>query len=222
MIVEELQGRVAEAALGQVEDALERQIVGGLRDAAKISQRVTDLGALVKSRAADHPVGQAERNEALLEFAHLERRADQNRDLVERMALALQLLDLFGNNAGFFLRIPNAGDGWLLANFAIGEERFAEPSLVMRDEARRDREDMPGRAVIALEPNDFRARKIALEAQNIIDLGAAPAIDRLVVVADTTDILPPLAEQPQPQILRRVGILILIDEHIAEAVLIKF
>ena len=92
----------------------------------------------------------------------------------------------------------------------------------MRDQARRDGEDMPGRAVIALEPNDFRARKIAFETQNVIDLGAAPAIDRLIVVADATDILAPLREQPQPQILGRVGILIFIDEHIAKPVLIKF
>ena len=112
------------------------------------------------------------------------------------------------------------GDGWLLANFAIGEEGFAEPPLVMRDQARRDAEDMPGRAIIAFEPDDFRARKIGLEAQDVIDLGAAPAIDRLIVVADATEILAPLREQPQPQILGRVGVLIFIDEHIAEAFLI--
>ena len=115
MIVEKLQGGVAEAALRQVEDALEGKIVGGLRDTAQIGERIADLGALVKSRAADHPVGQAKRDEPLLEFAHLERGADKNRDLVERMALALQLLDLFADHAGFFFRIPHAGDGRLLA-----------------------------------------------------------------------------------------------------------
>src|SRR5450631_3669266 len=169
MIVEELQGGIAEAALRQIKDALECQIVGGLRDATQISQRVPDLGALVKSRAADHSVGQAERDEPLLEFAHLERRADQNGDLVKRMALALQLFDLFADHPGFFFRVPDAGDGWLFAQFAIGKECLAEPPLIMRDETRRDGEDMPSRAVIALEPDNFGARKIALEAQNIID-----------------------------------------------------
>ena len=222
MIMKKLQGRVAEAALRQIEDALERKIIGGLRDTAQIGERIADLGALVKSRAADHPVGQAKRDEALLEFAHLERGAHKNRDLVERMALALQLLDLFADHAGFFFRIPNAGDGRLLAQRAIGEERLAKPPLIMRDETRGRGEDMAGRAVIALEPDDFRARKIALEAQNIIDLGAPPAIDRLIVVADAADIVAPLGEQPQPQILGGVGVLIFIDEHIAEAVLIEF
>src|ERR1700730_16791942 len=127
------------------------------------------------------------------------------------MALALQLLDLFANNAGFLFGIPNAGDGRLLANFAIGEEGFAKPALIMRDQARRDREDMPARAVIALEPNDFRARKIVLETQNCAAPGAPPAIDRLIVIANAADVLAPLREQPQPQILGGVGVLIFID-----------
>ena len=92
----------------------------------------------------------------------------------------------------------------------------------MRDQARRDGENMPGRAIIALEPDDFRARKIRLEAQDVVDLGAAPAIDRLIVVADATDVLAPLRQQPQPQILDRVGVLIFVDEHIFEPVLILF
>src|SRR3984893_12769221 len=220
MMVKDMQGGVAEAALGQVEDALEGKIVGGLRDASQIGERVADLGALVESWPADHPVRQAKGDKPLLEFAHLERRADKNGNLVEGMALALNLLDLFANHAGFFLRIPDPGDGWFLANFAIGEESLAEPPLVVRDQARRDAEDMPGRAIITFQPDDFRTRKIGPEAQDVIDLGAAPAIDRLIVVADATEISAPLREQSQPQILGCVGILIFIDEHVAETFLI--
>src|ERR1700730_17115438 len=135
MIVKELQGGVAEAALGQVEDALEGKIVRGLRNAAQISERIADFRALVESWTADHPVRQAKGDKPFLEFAHLERRADKNGNLVEGMALALNLLDLFANYAGFFLRIPDPGDGWFLAGFAIGEEGFSKPALAMRDQA---------------------------------------------------------------------------------------
>ena len=48
MIVKDLQGGVAEAAFGQVEDALEGKIVGGLCGAAQIGERIADLGALVE------------------------------------------------------------------------------------------------------------------------------------------------------------------------------
>ena len=59
-----------------------------------------------------------------------------------------------------------------------------------------------------------------LEAQDVGDLGTTPRIDRLVVVADAADVLARLREQPQPEILRRIGVLIFVDQHVAETLLI--
>src|SRR5262249_31986841 len=42
---------------------------------------------------------------------------------------------------------------------------------------------------VALEPDHLGAREIVLEAQDVVDLGAAPAVDRLVVVPDAADVL---------------------------------
>ena len=86
MVLQRLQRRVAEAAPRRVDDALEGEIVGRLVDQAQIGERVADFGALVEARAADHAIGQAERDEAIFELAHLERGAHQDRDLVERVA----------------------------------------------------------------------------------------------------------------------------------------
>ena len=74
---------VAEAALGLVDDALEREVVGGLVDEAEVGEGVADLGALVEAEAADDLVGQADRDEALLELAGLELGADEDGDVVE-------------------------------------------------------------------------------------------------------------------------------------------
>ncbi len=79
---------------------------------------------------------------------------------------------------------------------------------------------MPGRAIIALEANDFRAGEILLEAQDVVDFRAAPAVDRLIVVADAAEIPRSLREQAQPEILRDVGVLILVHQHVAETVLV--
>jgi hypothetical protein len=57
------------------------------------------------------------------------------------------------------------------------------------DEVRGGGEDVAGGAVIALEPDDLGAGEVVLEAQDVVDLGAAPAVDRLVVVADAADVL---------------------------------
>ena len=71
-----------------------------------------------------------------------------------------------------------------------------------------------GRAVVALQPDDRGAREVLLEAQDVADLGAAPAVDRLVVVADAGDVLVPLGEQAQPEVLGDVGVLVLVDQDV--------
>ena len=192
--MQHLHGGVAQAALGHVDDALEGEIVGRLRDHAQIGQRVADFGALVKPRPADHAIGQAELDEAVFEFAHLERGAHQNGDLVERMVdallarLALQLLDLLADRAGFFFRIPAAGDLHLFAQHVFRAQRLAQTSFIVRDQVAGRRQNMPGASVVALQPDDFGAGKIVVELQDIVDLGAPPPIDRLVVIAHAADI----------------------------------
>ena len=220
VVVKRADRRVAEAALRRVDDALEGEVVAGLSDAAQIGERVADFGALVEARAADHLVGHAERDEALLELAHLERRAHEDRHLVRAFALALLRLDVLADDARLLLRIPHAADGRLDALLAVGEKRLAEPVLVVGDEMRGGGEDVPRRAVVALEPHDGRAGKVLLEAQDVLDVGAAPAVDRLVVVADAADVVPPLRDQPQPEILHGVGVLVLVDEHVFEALVV--
>ncbi len=53
----------------------------------------------------------------------------------------------------------------------------------MRDEMRGRRQNMPRRSVIALKPHDLRAGKILFEAQDVVDISAAPSVDRLIVIA---------------------------------------
>ncbi len=90
----------------------------------------------------------------------------------------------------------------------------------MGDEAGGSAQDMAGGAVVALEADDLRAGKIALEAQDVADLGAAPAIDRLVVIAHAAEIAPALGQQAQPEILRDIGILVFVDQDVAELLLV--
>ena len=188
VIVQELHGGIAEPALRHIDDALEGEIVGRRIDQAQIGECVAYFGALVEARAADDAIGQAERDETILEFAHLERGAHQDGDFVERVAFALQLLDLLADGAGLFLRIPGAGHADLLAGHVVGTQRLAEPALIVGDEMRGGGEDVPGRAIIALQPDHGGTGEVVLEAQDVVDLGAAPTIDRLVVVADAADV----------------------------------
>ena len=106
------------------------------------------------------------------------------------------------------------------ASVAAGAQGLAEPALVVGDQGGGGGEDGRGGAVIALQPDDARAGEILLEAQDVLHLGAAPGIDRLVVVADAADVAVRLRQQPQPQILHQVGVLVFVDQDVAEGAVI--
>src|SRR5215210_4406854 len=76
---------------------------------------------------------------------------------------------------------------------------------------------MGGGAVIALKSNDSCAGEVLLESQNIIDLCAPPTVDRLIIVADAAQVFGTLPQKPEPQVLGDVGVLVLVNQHVAEA-----
>ena len=166
---------VAEAALGLVDDAFEGEVVGRLGDQAEVGEGVADLGALVEAEAADDLVGEADGDEALLELAGLELGADEDGAVVERAAAALLPLDLLADAARFLGAVPDADDLDLVALATLGPQGLAEAAGVVGDEAGGGGEDVRGRAVILLEPDDRGAGEVLFEAQDVGDLGAAPA-----------------------------------------------
>ena len=101
---------------------------------------------------------------------------------------ALEPLDLLADPARFLGPVPDADHLDLVALGFLGPQRLAEPAGIVGDQAGGGGEDVRGRAVILLEPDDLRAGKVLLEAQDVGDLGAAPGVDRLVVVADAAEV----------------------------------
>src|SRR5690606_36099718 len=167
-LADRLQGNVAKAAARLVDDALENEIVVGLCDEAQIGVRVADFGALIETRAADDAIGNAEIDEAVFEFAHLERGAYEDRDFVEHVPLALQLLDFLGDVARFLLAVPIARYLDLLALVGIRPERLAEARLIGGDEARGRAQNLRRGAIVPFEADHLRARKVLLEAQDVV------------------------------------------------------
>jgi hypothetical protein len=62
--------------------------------------------------------------------------------------------------------------------------------------------------------------KILAEALDVLDLRAAPAVDRLIVVAHGHDGDHEPGQHPQPGVLDRVRVLELIHEDLLEAALV--
>src|SRR3546814_20970039 len=69
----------------------------------------------------------------------------------------------------------------------------------------------------ALQADHLGAGEIVLEAQDVADFAATPAVDRLIVIADAAEVLVALRQEPQPEVLRHVGVLVLVDQAVAPA-----
>src|SRR5204862_118809 len=150
----------------------------------QICERVADFGALIEAKTPDDAIGDAGRDEAVFEFARLVLRAHQNGDVVEGLANPLRAFDFLADAARFLGAVPHAQHLDLLARVELGPELLAEATAIVGDHARGGAEDVRGGAVILLQPDDLGAGELLLELQDILDLRAAPRIDRLVVIAD--------------------------------------
>ena len=89
-------------------------------------------------------------------------------------------------------------------------------AVVVLDEAVREVEDRLRGAVVLLQPDGLHATVVLLEAQDVLHVGAAPSVDRLVVVAHHAKILVILRQQVDDLELSVVGVLILVDHDVSE------
>src|SRR5262249_9424751 len=93
---------------------------------------------------------------------------------------------------------------------------FAFTHFVVGNNCARRRKDIFCRTIILLELDRTDPWKILFERQNVLDVGTAPAVDRLILVADDAHIVMYAREMPYKPVLLAVGVLVLIDHDIWE------
>ena len=104
----------------------------------------------------------------------------------------------------------------------IGAQLLAEVRVdVAADHARGELDDRRGGAVVDRQVVSARARPAVVEAERVADLGAAEAVDRLILVGDAEDVAPLAGEQLQQPLLGDVRVLVLVDEDEAEGALVR-
>jgi hypothetical protein len=91
---------------------------------------------------------------------------------------------------------------------------------LLRDQGIGGLEDVAGGAVVLLQAHHLGVGIVALEALDVLHPRAAPAIDRLVVVAHQEEVVPVPGQQAQPGVLDGIGILELVHQHVGEALLV--
>ena len=78
------------------------------------------------------------------------------------------------------------------------------------------------RAVVLLQADDGRLRVVALEVEDVADVGGAPGVDRLVGVADDADVgVRWRRQQPREHVLGDVRVLELVDQDVLVALLVR-
>jgi hypothetical protein len=70
--------------------------------------------------------------------------------------------------------------------------------------------------------DQFCVGVVLLEVQDVADVGLAPTIDRLVGVADDEKVAVLGGEGGDEDVLDAVGVLVLVDQDVAEALLVAF
>ena len=113
---------------------------------------------------------------------------------------------------------PVATDG--LAGAERGPERLVVAEQVVPDHRVRGVEDRLGGAVVLIEDDRLCLGEGELEVEQVSDLSAPEAVDRLVGVPDDTDVSVTRADHRHDLVLGAVGVLVLVDEHVEEAGLV--
>ena len=81
----------------------------------------------------------------------------------------------------------------------------------------RDAEDVRRAAVVLLQPHDLDLREILLELQDVAQVRAAPAVDRLVGIARDGQVRIVDRQGPDDGVLGQVRVLVLVDQDVAVA-----
>ena len=132
----------------------------------------------------------------------------------------MQLLDLTGNPAALIALVARLESLDLLA-IALGRKQALVLALrVVAYHGVGGVQDVTRRTIVLLQLDGLAVFKVLLKVQNVGDVGAAPAINGLVIVAYDHEVLVLSGQQVGDFVLDVVGVLILVDANVAEALLV--
>ena len=121
---------------------------------------------------------------------------------------------------------PFIGIGWAALYFyfcprVIGRpHRFFQFRLVVLDDRIGCIDNVFCRAIILLQTIHGDLFVIFLKIQNVVDIGSTKSINALCIVAHNTNVLKLIRECTNNQVLRMIGVLVLVDQDISKTVLV--
>ena len=216
---------MADAALGRCHRAQEGRVVVVVEQQAQPGAQVLDLSAVEEALAARDLVGDVGAAQRLLEGAGLVVGAVEDGELVPvgRLGVAQHAasdgLEARHRAFGLVLFVVAIDHLHRLAFAQVRPQRLREQLGVELDDVVGRAQDGAGGAVVLLQRDDLEVGVVLRQALEVVQRGAAPAVDGLVVVAHGgEDALGP-QQQLEQLVLRGVGVLVLVDQHVAQLAL---
>ncbi len=184
-------------------------------DQLEIGERVLDFLAFVEPDAADDLVRHRLAHQRILNRPRLRVGAIENRKHPFNV-LRSCLLHGAGDEVRLFELVTAAEVDDLSSALAVRPEALVLPVAILLDDRGRRVEDHLRRPVVLFEAHDARLGKVVLEVEDVPEVRSAPLVDRLVRIADDRQVAMDLGEPLDEHVLRTVGVLILVDHHVAE------
>ena len=217
-----IHGGVSDLPGRHVDDAAQAQVIGGIVDHAQIGQHILDLGAIKELHAAHHLVGHAVAFEGVFQRVGLGVHPIKHGVLPPVHTAIVGHHDLSHHEIGLVALVECGLDGHLVASAILCPQGLAFAAHVVADHGIGGIQNVLGGPVVLFQADGSGAAIFLLKAQNVLNIGAAKTINALVVVAHHADVAMSAGQQARQQILQMVGVLILVNEHVAELVLVVF
>ena len=204
--------------VGAPEQPLDADRVGRIGQHAQVGEQILDLAMLIEAQSADHVVRDAPAHQRLFDQARLRVDPVEHHDVGwVGESLGAEASDLARDEVGL-VALGHPGEiGDELARGVFGPQALVLALAIVADHGVGGGQDGLGRAIVLLELEDAGLGKVALEVEDVADVGAAPSVDRLVLVADYAEIRAARRKRAHQQVLHAVGVLVFVDQQMLRA-----
>ena len=216
------QALVADAALGRADRAQERRVVIRVDPQPEPGAQVLDFSAVKKAGAARDLVRNAGAAQRFFKrLGHVVGAVQDGKaaPFGRRVAGRAQALDAGDSAVGLVLFAVAIDHAHRLALAQFRKQRFGEQLGVGANHIVGGAQDGAGGAVVLLQLDHLQRGKVQRQLFQVVQRGAAPAVNALVVVAHGGEVAAFAHQQFEQVVLCGVGVLVFIDQHVAEQAL---
>ena len=153
-----------------------------------VGEHVLHFGAIVEAESTDEFVTQAAPAKNFFEGARLEISAVFDGTRLVRIVIE-NAVEFAGDKFRFGLGVPRFEIFQVSPGTLLRAQRLAQPLRIVGNDRAGGVQNVLSGAVIALQLNDSGGGKIAGKTQEDGNVGAAPAVDGLILIADDTNVL---------------------------------